>query len=248
MNYIVDYLEGATPPHKHANYEIIIYTKHTHTLHFLNGDFLVGPGQIAIIPPGTVHYSTSDYPDFGQIYVRGNFDQFFSLTSPVVVSDDNEKEALRLAKIIYQNRHIDPGYVDILQQALIHHLLRNIEIEDKITAATRKIAEYISTHFHDSNINLHTLLESSGYAEDYIRSEFKKSTGKTPTEFLTEIRITHACYLIDIYKKHIPLSDIAERCGYTDYIYFSRRFKHITGISPRQYLESGKKADCDATK
>ena len=42
---------------------------------------------------------------------------------------------------------------------------------------------------------------------------------------------------MDIYKKHIPLSDIAERCGYNDYVYFSRRFKHITGICPRKYIE-----------
>ena len=30
-------------------------------------------------------------------------------------------------------------------------------------------------------------------------------------------------------------AEIAEKCGYTDYVYFSRRFKQITGISPREY-------------
>lgn len=240
MSYIVDFLKGATPPHKHENYEIIIFTKHKNTLHTLNTDFSVGPGKIAIIPPGTVHHSTGPQTDFGQIYIRGDFNQFFFITSPMVVSDNAENEALRLSKIIYQNRHIDPEYVNILQLALIHFLLRNIEVEDKISAVTRSIAEYISTHFYDSNINLNDLLKSSGYAEDYIRAKFKENIGKTPIEFLTEIRITHACHLIDIYKKHISLSDIAERCGYTDYVYFSRRFKHITGICPKKYIEYGK--------
>lgn len=241
MSYIVDFLKGSTPPHKHENYEIIVFTKHENTLHASGTDFSVGPGKIAVIPPGAMHCSTSPQADFGQIYIRGNFNQFFSLTSPMVIPDNAENEALRLSKIIYQNRHIDPEYVHILLQALIHHLLRNIEVEDKISAATRSIAEYISTHFYDCNINLHDLLKDSGYAVDYIRAVFKKNIGKTPTEFLTEIRITHACHLIDIYKNHISLSDIAERCGYTDYVYFSRRFKHIAGVSPRQYLEHGKK-------
>ena len=79
-------------------------------------------------------------------------------------------------------------------------------------------------------------LQKSGYAEDYIRAQFKKFTGKTPTEFLTKIRIYHACYLIDAYKNTLSLAEIAEKCGYTDYVYFSRRFKHIMGISPREYM------------
>jgi len=161
-----------------------------------------------------------------------------------VVLDNAENEALRLGKIIYQNRHIDPEYASLLLKALIHFLLRNLEIEDEIFASTRSIAEYISTHFHDCNINLHALLQASGYAVDYIRAHFKKNTGKTPTEFLTEIRITHACHLIDIYQNHISLSDLAERCGYTDYAYFSRRFKHFTGICPRQYMKHAKIPDC----
>ena len=241
MSYTVDFLRGTTPPHKHDNYEFIIFTEHENTLHTSTSDVSVGPGKIAILPPFTVHHCTSPHMDFGQIYIRGDFNQYFSLSSPTIVPDNAEKEALRLSKMIYQNRHIDREYVSILIQALIHFLLRNIEVEDKIFAATRNIAEYISTHFYDCNINLNDLLKNSGYAEDYIRAQFKKNIGKTPTEFLTEIRITHACHLIDIYKKHISLSDIAERCGYTDYVYFSRRFKHVTGICPRQYMDYGKR-------
>ena len=33
------------------------------------------------------------------------------------------------------------------------------------------------------------------------------------------------------------VAEIAEKCGYTDYIYFSRKFKQITGKSPRAYME-----------
>ncbi|MBQ3573155.1 MAG: AraC family transcriptional regulator, partial [Clostridia bacterium] len=28
-----------------------------------------------------------------------------------------------------------------------------------------------------------------------------------------------------------------EKCGYTDYVYFSRRFKKIVGKSPQKYME-----------
>ncbi|MBQ6894979.1 MAG: helix-turn-helix transcriptional regulator [Clostridia bacterium] len=81
-------------------------------------------------------------------------------------------------------------------------------------------------------------MKKSGYSEDYIRSQFKLFTGKTPVEFLTETRINHACYLIDIYKDSMNLSEISEKCGYTDYVYFSRQFKKVMGISPKNYMKS----------
>ncbi len=56
-------------------------------------------------------------------------------------------------------------------------------------------------------------------------------------EISNEVRINNACFLIDTYKHLLSLSEIAEKCGYTDYIYFSRRFKQITKVSPRKYLE-----------
>jgi AraC-like DNA-binding protein len=79
------------------------------------------------------------------------------------------------------------------------------------------------------------LLQKSGYAEDYIRSHFKKVTGKTPNGFLTDIRIKHATFLIEIYANTLSLQSIAEQCGYLDYVYFSKTFKSILGVSPKEY-------------
>ena len=33
-------------------------------------------------------------------------------------------------------------------------------------------------------------------------------------------------------------ADVAEKCGYSDYVYFSRRFKQVTGISPKEWRDS----------
>ena len=73
--------------------------------------------------------------------------------------------------------------------------------------------------------------------EDYIRANFKNITEKNSTEFLNKTRIKHTCYLIDIYKGSVSFTDIAGKCGYVDYVYFSRIFKQIMGISPCKYSE-----------
>ena len=116
--------------------------------------------------------------------------------------------------------------------------MENIKLEDDIFLAVKGIAERISDDFYNCNIDLCKLLNQSGYSEDYIRAQFKKITGKTPTEFLTQVRIDHACHLIDLFKSALPLSDVAEKCGYSDLYTFCHSFKRLTGYTPKEYRSS----------
>ena len=126
-------------------------------------------------------------------------------------------------------------YLSALCLSFIHFVLEKLKIEDNINNEINKIIKEMTYKFHDSNIDLSDLLKKSGYAEDYIRSHFKKVTGKTPKKFLKNIRIKHACYLIDIYSSKLSLSEICEQCGYTDYVVFSKQLKEVMRISPREY-------------
>ena len=221
--------------HKHRCYEIIFYRKGKGNFYFSKERTPIYAGEFIIVPPNTVH--ASKYDKEAETYtIKGDFNHIFSFFSPVVVMDNSEKEGEFLVDMIFKNRFSNAEYLDSLSNALAHFLLQNTQAEKNITAVLQDIASKISEGFYDSSINVGEILNKSGYAEDYIRSKFKTFTGKTPVEFLTELRINHACYLIDIYKNSISLIEIAEKCGYTDYVYFSRRFKHVTGMSPKNYM------------
>ena len=140
--------------------------------------------------------------------------------------------------MIHRKRFENEEYVTTLINAFVSHILQNIETSDELSLAVKKVINEITENFSDCNINLGQFLKQSGYAEDYIRSQFKKMTGKTPTKFLNEIRVSHACFLADIYKNALSLNAIAEKCGYTDNLYFSRCFKKIKGMSPREYVNN----------
>lgn len=234
MSYLINITKENSYPHKHKNYEIVIYIKGNTPLCVGDEEIFVSAGQIVIIPPGTIHYSK-----FGnkaeRIYISGEFNQVFNLTSPVAISDNAEKEGLSLAKMIYKNRYENPDYVAALCNAFAHFLLQNMKMDDSISLAIKEIVHEITENFYDCNFDLGAVLQKSGYAEDYIRAQFKKTTQKTPIEFLTSVRIRHACYLIDIYRNSLSLAQIAEKCGFTDYVYFSRRFKQVIGVSPQKY-------------
>lgn len=221
--------------HKHNCYEIIFYRRGEGRFS-CNENIPISSGKFIIVPPNTVHASKYK-KDAETIIIKGDFEHIFSFFSPMAVMDDAEKSGEFLAKMIFENRFSNPEYLSSLSNALAHFLLQNIQTEKNINRVLRDIVNRISDNFYDSDISIRDILKRSGYAEDYIRAQFKAFTGKTPVELLTEMRINHACYMIDVYKDTLTLSEIAEKCGYTDYVYFSRRFKKIVGKSPQKYME-----------
>lgn len=237
MDFLINSTKSNTPEHKHSNYEIIVYTKGEGTFCSPQKCFPVAPGKIIIVPPGVVH-STVANSSTEKIYISGEFSHLFNLNYPTAISCVSQNELFSLAKMIYNHRFGNSELISSLVDSFAHLLIQNIDFEEKISIAVRNITDKITNEFYDSNLELNTLLKNSGYAPDYIRSQFKKITGKTPIEFLTNVRIHHACYLISVYRNSLLLIDVAEKCGFTDYVYFSKKFKQITGVSPRRFLEA----------
>lgn len=237
MNFIVNCTTESGIPHKHKNCEIIVCTKGNGILHCEKYKKDISAGEIIIIPANTMHSITAN-PDIERIYINGELNQFFNLDSINIIPDNEKNEGISLAQMIYDNRYTNFEYVCALANAFVHFVLSKIKIDSKINASIKEISDKISNEFSNCDLSLSRILNESGYSEDYIRAQFKAITGKTPTEFLTIIRITHACHLIDTYKNSVPLAHISEQCGYTDYIYFSKKFKQITGVSPRKYTET----------
>ncbi len=236
MKTSVGFVTVSANEHRHNYYEIIFYRKGTGKFHFSGKSLPISPGKFVIVPPETVH--ASKYTDAAEtIYIKGDFKHIFSLSAPAEVFDDDEKSGSFLAEMMLKNKFSPPEYLDSLANALAHFLMQDIRTEKSTSSVLHSIVAEISDNFFDSNINVNEILKKSGYAEDYIRAQFKLFTGKTPIEFLTEARINHACYLIEIYGDSVALTEIAEKCGYTDYVYFSRRFKQLMGVSPKNYMK-----------
>jgi len=222
------------PMHTHRHYEIMHYLNGKGFLRTREKDLAFSPGTVVIVPPGMEHGSVSE-DGFENISIGGDFEHLLYAGHPLSLEDNIRREGAILAEMIYENRYRQDAYLFSLCDAYLHFLLQNLKNESKINESVQKIAREISQNALDPSVNVTNILLESGYAEDYIRSCFKKTTGKTPLEFLTEIRIRHACFLMDIYRDQMPLSALAQQCGYLDYAYFSRKFRAETGVSPAAY-------------
>ena len=91
----------------------------------------------------------------------------------------------------------------------------------------------------DCTFSLDDALKKLPLNYDYIRKTFKKETGTTPHGYLLKERMTLAQQIISsgISNRFSPysVSQIAEACGFSDPLYFSRVFKKYFGVSPSEY-------------
>ncbi|MBQ6824771.1 MAG: helix-turn-helix domain-containing protein [Clostridia bacterium] len=226
--------EHGYPLHTHEKYEIVHYFEGEGYMRSSCGDLPLAPGNIILIPPNVPH-GTDSVNGFRALMMTGDFGNLFNAAEPTLVQDNADKDAEALARMILKNRLGAQEYLGALQEAYLHFVLQHSTPEDAITAVVRRIAGELSERFFEFGLSPVTLLKESGYAEDYIRAHFKKVMGKTPIEFLTALRVDHAVYLIEHYKGALTLSEVAARCGFADYAYFSKKFKKHTGISPKDY-------------
>ena len=67
----------------------------------------------------------------------------------------------------------------------------------------------------------------------YLSSLFKKETGNTLTEYVTNKRIQHAEFLLKTTK--LQIQTIAQQCGVYDVNYFTKTFKKVIGKTPKEY-------------
>ena len=222
------------PLHTHKNYEIILYLEGKGYMRTEAENIPFEEGTIIIVPPNVKHGSVSDN-GLKNISIEGDFDGYWHFDTVKIFLDNETREGTILAKMIYDNRFGNSAYLSSLCTTYVHFLTQRIEIDHALQACIRNIVFEISQNAFDAQIDLSSILSKSGYSKDYIRACFKKITKKTPNEFLTEVRIKHACFLIDIFHNKMSLTDISEQCGYTDYIYFSKKFKSVMGLSPKEY-------------
>jgi AraC family transcriptional regulator len=94
----------------------------------------------------------------------------------------------------------------------------------------------IKAAMHDNwraPLSLPQLAQELGLHPVTISRYFARYFGCSAGEYLRRIKIEHALSLIK--SNQYPLTDIAYECGFTDQAHFTKTFRHITGLLPKQY-------------
>ena len=99
---------------------------------------------------------------------------------------------------------------------------------------------FIEQNFQN-DISVEDIAATCGLNRSYFGKIFHESTGKSPQEFLISYRMTKATELLKL--TDLSISDIGNVVGYPNQLHFSRAFKNVYGMSPRdwRYAHGGKR-------
>jgi AraC-like DNA-binding protein len=71
-----------------------------------------------------------------------------------------------------------------------------------------------------------------------FRRKMVALTGTPPAQYIMRRRVEQACAILADYP-NVTISDVAERCGFSDSAHFAHVFRRFYNTTPLQWLKNG---------
>lgn len=108
----------------------------------------------------------------------------------------------------------------------------NTQAQRNARRKVEKALEFMLQHL-DRNLPVPMLSAMAGLSTSNFYLLFKLGTGFTPNDLHIRARMCRACALLR--ETDLSVKEVANRLGYDDQYYFSRLFKLVNGLPPREY-------------
>jgi len=133
-----------------------------------------------------------------------------------------------------------PKMLCSLSTQIVFQLIRDLHAEQEIRREEidcknpyiSKAIMYMQEHYQ-ANISINDICNSIYLSPYHFKRIFKEYTGRTPHQYLMDIRIEKAKELL--VRNRRPIEDIARQCGFVNAGHFAVAFKRSTKISPSEY-------------
>ena len=134
-------------------------------------------------------------------------------------------------------------YADSLIQTLTLHLLTNYGTSRALVRSVsgglsgyklRRTKEFIEEHLED-DLSLAEISAAAGLSQFHFARAFRRSTGSTPQQFVTQRRIERAKELLA--KNDLPIVEVSLRTGFTNQSHFTSLFRKFTSLTPKMWRE-----------
>ena len=217
---------------------------------FFNGEErIVNAGRMVLIQPRVeqrydyygeekpevywVHFTGSDVKNILRKYG-------IPMDDPIFNSGASSTYSYLFKEMIHELQNCKTGYEDLLTMYLrqIFLLVQRTRQEERPTVSTYIQEEmefarrYFNEHYNEP-ISIQEYAESRNMSVCYFQRNFKQIVKHTPMQYLLTIRVNNAASLLET--TDYSMAEIAAIVGYEDPLYFSRLFRKIKGVSPRDY-------------
>lgn len=121
-------------------------------------------------------------------------------------------------------------FLDYLTTSIdVPRVLSNSKLQDFYI---REAVTYVERHYQQ-DITVEDIASNTGLNRSYFGKLFKAAVGRTPQQFLIRYRMTKAAELLKL--TTLSVAEVGKQVGYPNQLHFSRAFKGVHGVSPREW-------------
>ena len=213
------------------------------TLRYQNDDYKLKQGDCVFINCQNEYSHTSDNWKIAWVHFNGNnlkniFSKYLERGGKITFSSPGSSY-LNIINSIYniadssaylKDMNIYNELVNLLNLLMSETIYEDSSRNRKYNLDT--IKQYIDSNYL-MNISLDQLSGQFYINKFYLTRAFKERYGTTINNYILEKRITRSKELLRFSDESIE--DVASSCGIKDPNYFSRAFKKVEGITPKEY-------------
>ena len=229
-------LTFAVSRHLHNSLELIFCTSGCGEMIFDGGTLRYSSNDIVVVPPRLPHANESA-TGFTNIHIYLDESTLNPAWPCIVPADPNGflLNAFTAAFHYYSGSPEDRSVLLPLYGQLIAASLSTRNQKPLHSEIVQKLENNILENYPDCGYDLNLFLNTLPFSAGYVKKVFKKETGLTPLQYLTEKRLENAASNLAMSGGKGNISEIAYQCGFSEPLYFSRLFKRKYGVSPRSY-------------
>lgn len=112
-----------------------------------------------------------------------------------------------------------------------------VELEDENKLFLKLVVEAVNSGMASGRVNVEQIASDMNMGEQSFRRRLQSAAGETPKAYFTAIRMERASNLL-AGSPEIPISKVAELCGFENVSSFGHAFKRMYDCSPSQYREN----------
>ena len=236
-------------PKGRLDYQLLYIVSGKGHFYFHGEDRVVYAGRMVLIQPRQeqhYEYFGEDKPEVYWVHFTGsdvkNILRSYNIPmdDPIFYSGASSTYSYLFKEMINELQNCKTGYEDLLTMYLrqIFLLVQRTRQEERPTVSTYIQEEmefarrYFNEHYNEP-ISIQEYAESRNMSVCYFQRNFKQIVKHTPMQYLLTIRVNNAASLLET--TDYSMAEIAAIVGYEDPLYFSRLFRKIKGVSPRDY-------------
>lgn len=107
--------------------------------------------------------------------------------------------------------------------------------ENHRVESVKTVLTYIGEHYQEK-LYVRDLSDLANMNEQYFCRFFKKAVGKSPIDYINDVRLTQVIRLLE--STELPVTQICLECGFNNIGNFQRLFRRKTGTTPLQYRKT----------